>query len=170
MGKNGLLLIGKIVGVHGIRGTVKILSHAESWKIFKPGGTILSKHPSGQKTPYIIRKARPHKRVVLIDLEGITDRSKAQSLSGADVYIEKKVLPPLEDGTYYWADLIGLAVITTTGRSLGRIQKILPTGSNDVLVVKDDNDEILIPMIEAVIIEIDLKHQCIQVNLPEGLT
>ena len=170
MGKNGLLLIGKIVGVHGIRGTVKILSYAESWTIFKPGGTILSKHPSGQETPYIIREARPHKQVVLIDLEGIADRNTAESLNGADVYIEKKMLPPLEDGTYYWADLIGLSVITSAGQSLGRVHKILPTGSNDVLVVKKDKDEILIPMIEAVIIEIDLKHKCIQVNLPEGLT
>ena len=79
----------------------------------------------------------------------------------------------MEEGTYYWFDLIGLSVFTVEGEFLGQISSIIPTGSNDVYVVKDSKRgldyERLIPALESVIRSIDIKMKTVRVNLPEGL-
>jgi 16S rRNA processing protein RimM len=65
--------------------------------------------------------------------------------------------------------LIGIEVVTTTGEILGRIESIIETGSNDVYVVKSDENEVLIPALESVVLDVDLEHKRMQVDLPEGL-
>ena len=75
----------------------------------------------------------------------------------------------MEEGTYYWVDLIGIGVFTTEKEYLGRIESIVETGSNDVYVVKNGEREILIPALETVVLDIDLGKKQMQVDLPEGL-
>ena len=76
----------------------------------------------------------------------------------------------MESGSHYWTDIIGLSVYRADGNYLGRITSILPTGSNDVYIVSDEkNKETLIPALESVVREIDLKNNRMQVQLPEGL-
>ena len=172
MEPNGIVLIGKIVGVHGLNGTNKVFSYAESLSIFTPNRSIVLRQPQGQERTYIIRWAKEHARGILLSLEGVTDRDQAQSLVGCELLIPKSSLPEPEEGTYYWFDLIGLSVYTTDGRYLGRLESILPTGSNDVYVVKpetDSKEEVLIPAIESVVKEIDLENRLIRVDMPEGL-
>ena len=76
----------------------------------------------------------------------------------------------MDEDTYYWFDLIGIEVYTKTEEFLGRIESILETGSNDVYVVKKHEKEVLIPALKSVVLEIDLEHKLMQVDLPEGLT
>ena len=78
-------------------------------------------------------------------------------------------MPDLEEGDYYWFDLIGLDVFGIDQKYLGRLESIIQTGSNDVYVVKKDDTEILIPALESVVQKIDLKNRRMQVDLPEGL-
>ena len=93
----------------------------------------------------------------------------AEALIGAEFFIEKEILPELEEGTYYWIDLIGLSVYTTDDVCIGRIESILQTGSNDVYVVKDKNKETLIPALASVILSVNLEEKIMRVDLPEGL-
>jgi 16S rRNA processing protein RimM len=88
---------------------------------------------------------------------------------GCDLFIKKSELPELEEGTYYWFDLIGIDVYTTQEEYLGRIASIVETGSNDVYVVKNGEQEILIPALETVVLDIDLGKKQMRVDLPEGL-
>jgi len=168
-----LLLIGKIVGIHGIKGHVKVYSYAESASIFRTDSSILLKDIKGQEKIYRLNWAKPHKQIVLMSLKGITDINFAEALVGSELFIEKRKLPDLEEGSYYWYNIIGLSVSTTDEQYIGRVESIMATGSNDVLVVKDPNkdkdDELLIPVLESVILEIDLEHKTMRVNLPEGL-
>ena len=150
MQKEGVLLIGKIVGVHGIKGGVKVYSYAESPSIFKPDGPVLLEDKHSRRRTLSIRRAQPHKRVVLLSFKEIGTRNEAETLIGSKLFINKKELPEPEPGTYYWTDIIGLSVYRNNGDYIGKITSILPTGSNDVYIVRDENDiETLIPALES---------------------
>ncbi len=169
MGETNLLLIGKIVGVHGLKGTVKVCSYAESLSAFKPGGLILARDSKSRDKTYVIQWVKPHTRTILLSLKWVDDRYISETLVGSDLFIEKaKCLEP-EDGSYYWFDIIGLSVYTIDEKFIGRVESIIPTGSNDVYVVKNNDDEILIPGLESVVKEIDLKQRIMRIDLPEGL-
>ena len=168
--KEGILTIGKIVGAHGIKGAVKVYSYAESPSIFKPDRSILIEDKNNRRRSFCIEWARPHKRNVVLSFKEIDSRSDAEALVGSALYIHKKELPEPESGTYYWTDIIGLSVYRGDGNYLGEVTSILPTGSNDVYIVRnEDNKETLIPALESVVLEIDLKQKRMLVDLPEGL-
>ena len=105
--------------------------------------------------------------------EGVEDRDGAAAWVGADIAVPRDALPPAAEDEYYWVDLIGMAVYDTDEQYIGRIVDIIPTGANDVYVVKnktkDENAEILIPAIESVVLEIDFENKTMRVELPEGL-
>jgi 16S rRNA processing protein RimM len=167
------LPVGKIVGAHGLMGNIRVHFFAESAELFEPGCRILVKTDADLETMYEIDWAKPHSRNVLMSLKGIDNRHSAESLVGSELFFEKSMLPELEAGTYYWEDIIGLAVYTTGGTYLGKVESIIETGSNDVYVVSDQNQEprkeILVPALESVVLEIDINSRIMRVDLPEGL-
>jgi len=167
--KPGYVLIGEIIGTHGIKGTNKIRSYAESPEVFEPGRSILVRESSGRETSREIIWVKAHTRTPLLSFNGVNDRNQAELLIGAELYIRKAELPQLENGSFYWIDLIGIEVYTTADEYLGRIHSIIETGSNDVYVVKDAKKEVLIPALESVVKNIDLQLKRMQVDLPEGL-
>jgi 16S rRNA processing protein RimM len=167
--KKGYVFIGKIIGVHGKKGTHKICSYAESLSVFKPGGSILIRSSRGLEERYEINWVKPHTRTPLLSLKGVTDRNLAETLNGSELFIQKSDLPELEEGTFYWFDLIGINVYTTDDKYLGRIESIITTGSNDVYAVKSGKKEVLIPALESVVVAIDLENKRMHVDLPEGL-
>jgi 16S rRNA processing protein RimM len=163
------VIIGKIVGVHGVKGTLKIHSYAESLEIFEPGASLAVRTHGGSEEHYEIDWIKPHSRGALLALKEINHRDQAKTLVGADLQIEKAKLPELQAGVYYWYDLIGLKVFTTDDRYLGRLESIIETGANDVYVVKDDAREILIPALKSVVHKIDIEANLMRVELPDGL-
>jgi 16S rRNA processing protein RimM len=167
--KKDLVLIGKIVGTHGLKGTSKIQPYAESLEIFKSGTALLVSSPDGSENRYEIDWIKPHSRGALLALKEITGCDQAKSLIGAELYIEKAELPKLEPGTYYWFDLIGVNVYTSDDRCIGSIDSIIETGANDVYIVKNADKEILIPALESVVRSIDIESKIMRVELPEGL-
>jgi 16S rRNA processing protein RimM len=172
-------LIGKVVGVHGVKGNLKIYSYLESLSAFesffvsgsREGPRLLVRNPNGCQKEYGVNWAKSHKRIILLSLEGITDCNMAESLVGSELFIAEDRLPELEDGSYYWADIIGLRVFEADGEYIGCVESIITTGSNDVYVVKDPEKkrEILVPALESVVLSIDLKQKTMRVDLPEGL-
>jgi 16S rRNA processing protein RimM len=96
---------------------------------------------------------------LVAQLEGIDDREAALLLRGSDIAVLRSELPPAEEGEFYWADLIGLAVVNVEQYEFGRVARILQTGANDVLVVAGGgrDEETLIPFIANVIKQVDLK-------------
>ena len=164
------MLIGKIVGIHGIKGTNKFKSYAESLSVFNPDRSILVYDNRNREINLELNWVKSHTGTPLISFKGVTDRDQAEALIGAELFIPQTELPELDDDTYYWFELIGIEVYTTEDEYLGRIASILPTGSNDVYVVKDQKKEIMVPALESVVIDIDLEHKRMRVDLPEGLT
>jgi 16S rRNA processing protein RimM len=169
VGKKGYVLIGKVVGTHGIKGTNKFKSYAESLSVFKPGRCLLVCDNRNREKKVEVNWVKSHTRTPLIAFKGVTDRDGAEAMIGADMFIPETELPEPDEDTYYWFELIGLEVYTTEEDYLGRITSIFETGSNDVYVVKDKKQEVLIPAIESVVIDIDIEHKRMRVDLPEGL-
>jgi len=164
------LLIGKIVGVHGIKGVLKIVSYAESLSFFVPESELFLQNTGDDGKTFVVKWSKPHKqRNVLLCLDGIDNCNQAESYIGCELFVETSELPELEQGTYYWKDLIGLWVFTEDETFLGELVSVMPTGSNDVYVVKDREKETLIPALESVVLKIDLENKTMQVRLPEGL-
>ena len=167
--KIGRVLIGKIVGAHGIKGTSKIKSYADSLSVFQPGRSLLIRDKRNLETSVEINWVKPHTGTPLISFKGVSDRNQAEALIGSDLFILKTALPELDQDTYYWFELIGLAVYTSQEEYLGRISSIFSTGSNDVYVVKKGQTEVLVPALASVVMEIDLENKRMAVDLPEGL-
>ena len=163
------ITIGKIVGVHGVKGTLKIHSYAESLEIFQPSTMIWVSTSDDEVTEYEIDWIKPHSRGALLALNNIVDRDQAKSLVGAVLQISPLVLPDLDTGVYYWYELIGMQVYTSDNRYLGQLESIIETGANDVYVVKNNDREILIPALKSVVQAIDIKAKLMRVELPDGL-
>lgn len=168
IGKNSLL-IGKIVGAHGIGGNLKFLSYAESLTLFTPDMQLTLQTPSGNIAHCRLKQIKPHQRLALLTLHEITDRDQAERLAGSDAYIARSHLPPLEADAYYWSDLIGMTVYDEQEGMLGELKSVLQTGGNDVYVVEGPDGERLVPAVTSVVRQVDVAARRMTVRMPEGL-
>jgi len=163
------LEIGKIVNTFGIKGMVKVKPFTDDINKFN----ILKKvyiESQNTKKEYEIEKAQEHKNMALIKFKGIDTIEQANLLRDGLIIVDRENLEPLEEGTYYIVDLIGLEVYTDEGKLLGIIKDIYNTGSNDIYVIKNELEkEILLPGIDDVIKEIDIDNKKIIVHLLPGL-
>ena len=107
---------------------------------------------------------RRHGKGLVAMLEGWENREAGRSLLGVQIAVDRSQLPALAPGEYYWADLIGLRVVNRNAVELGRVDSLMETGSNDVLVVRDDRER-LIPYVPGdVVLDIDLASGLIRVD------
>jgi 16S rRNA processing protein RimM len=121
-------------------------------------------------TPITIERAQPHSGKMLITFEAIRDREQAGMLRSQVVYVHRDSIPPLPEGEYYHHELLGLQVVTDTGRQLGKLVEIIETGANDVYLVRaDSGEESLVPAIDEVILKVDLDAGEIQIHPLPGL-
>ncbi|WP_320040893.1 ribosome maturation factor RimM [uncultured Desulfobacter sp.] len=172
---NTWLIIGKVTGVHGLKGNLKVWSWAQSPATFTQGLAVILKDedtPLDTGREYIILGTGKYKKGVLLALEGVTTREASEALVGKLVLVDKTNLPDLDEDTWYWQDLIGLTVVDTCEGELGEVTHLFPTGADDILVVMDqtsqNKQEILIPMNAVFIKEINLETGVIKTELPEG--
>lgn len=151
-----LINVGRISGVFGVKGWVKIFSYTEDkenilryspWQLAKSGVN---------KTIKVIDGA-VHGKLIIALLDGINDRDQAALLIGREIFIEPGQLPETDEGEYYWSDLVGLNVETVTGVPLGVVDSLLETGANDVVIVSGDRQR-AIPFLQGqTIIAVDLQ-------------
>ena len=142
------VLIGRLVGLYGVQGWLKIESWAEPrMRIFDYQPWLLSAAP-GVETQVSGVKGREQGKGMVAQLPGVDDREQAAAWIGTDIYVSRDQLPPPAEGEYYWVDLEGLEVVTTEDVSLGRVSHLFATGANDVVVVRDGTRERLIPFVQ----------------------
>ena len=144
------VVLGRITGLHGVRGWVKLHSYTEPREAILDYSECLLQDGSTWRTTRIL-DGRKHGKGVVASIAGIESRDDARERIGAEIAVLRERMPEPEDGHYYWADLEGLTVIDVDGRVLGTVDHLLATGSNDVLVVRGDK-EILVPFIVGTVI------------------
>ena len=146
-----LVTLGRISGVYGVRGWVKVLSYCE------PRGNIVGfdvwtlRDRDGERTVEV-EDGREQGAGVVAKLRGVDDRDQARGLVGADIAVERAALPKCEPGEYYWTDLEGLEVVTPAGARLGTVDHLVATGEHDVLVLSG-RAERLIPFVRGTVIQ-----------------
>lgn len=167
MDKTASFTIGKVTGVHGLGGTLKVWSFAESIETFCSGRRVLLKSDGQEGTYYTIVKVLPQKKGVLLFLEGVDTRTLAEALVGKEILIDRDQLPEPDDDTWYWQDLLGLDVVDHQKGFIGKITDIFPTGANDILVVTDGAGETLVPMHKHFVASVDIEKKTVRTTLPE---
>ena len=167
-------VVGKLGSTYGIRGWLRIYSSTEQAEsIFDYQPWFLKIKGEGQPTE--LENWRHHNHEIIVKLKGVDDREAAQILANVEIGVDLSVFPELEEGDYYWHDLIGCSVVNLEGYTMGTVTEMMETGSNDVLVVKANTkdafgkQERLIPFLyEQVVKRVDLTTKTIEVDWDAG--
>jgi 16S rRNA processing protein RimM len=167
--EKNLLPIGRVVKSHGVKGKVKAEYFGEDLYRFSSYHQIFIEDEKGELEPYEILEVIPQPPRLILRLKGIEKIEEAESLIGKEILIEKKALPELEVGDYYWVDILGMKVETREGKKIGKVKEIFSTGAHDVYVVEGKRGEIFLPAIAEVIQSIDLKGGVMKVARMEGI-
>lgn len=162
------ILLGNVSGVHGLKGWLKVFSHTSPrLKITEYSQWLLKKNSEDWKAYKVLKGKRQGKNII-VQLEGVDNRNQVESLVGAEIAIYSEQLESLSDDEYYWRDLLGLSVETKEGVSLGKLDWIFNSGSNDVLVVKEGGakkKERMLPFLfKDVVLSIDLDNSLMVVD------
>ncbi len=170
MSRPQLVLMGRAAGAFGVAGELKVFSHAEDPGVFLRAGTVyIGPNPESARA-YTLQGQRPHSGRLLFRLKELENREAAQALAGQWVYLDRQALPPLGEDEYYWFELKGAEVETASGRKLGRLEAVLDFGAHELWLVKGPGGrEAILPVIEGVVLEMDLAARRLVVEPPEGL-
>lgn len=164
MSRTRLVVIGQALKPFGIRGEIRIRLFTESYEPFQRSAELIF-----DDTAYKVLQVRFHKGTALAVLEGIDSPEKAKELSGSLVKTDRANLPSVEEDEYYWHEILGMEVVTVDGKALGKVTQIIRTGANDVLQIEGTYGEVLLPMIEEVVVEVEPQTGKIVVDPLEGL-
>ncbi len=172
------LIVGKISGVYGVKGWVKVYSDTdprEGITAYNPW--YIQQGSRGNPCEWReirVEHGRRQAKTLIAKLEGVDDRDAAMRLTGATIAIRPEQLQALGKDEFYWRDLIGLRVSNKAGVELGTVQRLMETGANDVLVVgggrgNAEQKELLIPWIPGqAILDVDLEHGQLRVDWDEN--
>lgn len=156
---NRLVVLGRIAGVYGVRGWVRV--HSDT----APRENILRYSPwmvGGQ--PRTVAEGRRHGKGLVARLEGCDDRDQAVTLVGQSIEIRRDQLPPPRPDEFYWADLEGLQVETLEGVDLGVVDHLFETAANDVVVVRGERERLIPFLWGDVIKDVDFSAGLLRVD------
>jgi len=167
------LVVGRVVKAHGITGELAVdVRTDDPDERFAPGMTLRAR-PSrgGPQREYVIESAREHSGRLLVRLEGVADRNAAEALRGNIFLVDTADLPPIDDpDEFYDHQLEGLAVVTTDGTVVGNVNEVLHTAAGELLsVISETGAEVLVPFVGAIVTEVSLQNQTIEIDPPDGL-
>ncbi|HTG68925.1 MAG TPA: ribosome maturation factor RimM [Candidatus Udaeobacter sp.] len=166
--------VGKIVNTHGLRGELKILSQTDFADVrFAAGSKLLMlNEENGASLEVKVISSRPNKNIYILKLEGFNDINQVEKYKGWVLKVSEANLVDLDEGEYYYHEIIGCRVVTEEGEELGTISEILSPGANDVWVVdrpKGSGKQLLLPVIDEVLISVNTTEKTVTVRLMEGL-
>lgn len=164
--------VGKIVNTHGIMGEVRVISRTDfQEERYKPGNMLyLFKENENEPIVLTIKSHRTHKNFDLLTFEDYTNVNLSEPLKGGILKVPESQLGELDEGEYYFHEIIGCTVYTDEGVEIGTIREILTPGANDVWVIKGkDGKDILIPYIDDIVSKIDTGSKKITIVPMEGL-
>ena len=153
-----MLSVGKILKTHGLKGELKVQSYLDSPYLFREITDVVVKD-----TAYKIKSARVAGEFIFVLFDGFDTIDSVTNFVGAEIFCEKNNLPPLSEGRYYIAELIGCDVFAGDER-IGKMREMLQNGSADVFVVKKDGKSILFPWINGLVERIDTDKKTIILN------
>ena len=164
-----LLEVGKIVNTHGLRGEVKVVPWTDNPEVFEDIDFVYVKKKSEYER-LDVKGIKYQKNNLIVRFSQITDINMAEKYKNQVIYAEREILGELPEGVYYIADLIGLDIVTEDGEKIGTVSDVFNTGSNDIYEVKREGKKnLLLPVIDDVVLNIDVDGGKITVRMMDGL-
>jgi 16S rRNA processing protein RimM len=167
------LTVGRVVKAHGVGGEVVVEIRTDDPAVrFAPGNTLRAKRSrgGGDEASYVVADAREHGARLLVRLAGVDDRDTADALRGSLFVVDSDDLPPIDEpDTYYDHQLEGLRVRTTAGQDVGVVVEVLHTAGGELLAVRHDSGEVLVPFVSAIVLSVSLQDRLVEIDPPEGL-
>ena len=164
-----LLEVGKIVNTHGLRGEVKVVPWTDYHEVFEDIDFVYIKKKSEYER-LDVKGIKYQKNNLIVRFSQITDINMAEKYKNQVIYAEREILGELPEGVYYIADLIGLDIVTEDGEKIGTVSDVFNTGSNDIYEVKREGKKnLLLPVIDDVVLNIDVDGGKITVRMMDGL-
>ncbi len=163
------ITIGHVEKVHGVQGGLKVRPLTDYPPRFKELTSLQVERRTGQISEYQIEQVSLQGNSVYLKLQGLDSRDAAESLRGAYLNIPRAEILPLDEGEFYFFEVVGFEVVTNAGRSLGLIEEVLDMPANAVLRVTTQDKEHLIPVIPDVIEQVNRESGRVVVNPIDGL-
>jgi 16S rRNA processing protein RimM len=157
------VVLGRISGLFGVKGWVKVFSYTEPREALLDYSDWLIRR-SEEWQSVALAEGKRHSKTVVIRLEGINDRDQAAELIGCDIGVARAGLPKPEAGHYYFGDLEGMKVVNRDGTELGIVAYVMETGANDVLVTEGERERLIPFIANEVILDVDLASGVINVD------
>ncbi|UHA73961.1 ribosome maturation factor RimM [Paenibacillus sp. 481] len=167
-----MFTVGKVVNTQGIRGEIKVYPQTDFPEVrFAKDSELLMINPETNQTiPVKVERSREHKNMYVVKLEQFDNINDVEKYKGWILKVTEADLLELPDNEYYYFEIVGCRVVTDEGEELGTIKEILAPGANDVWVVKQPKGkELLIPVIDEVVLDVNVQEKLVTVHLMEGL-
>jgi 16S rRNA processing protein RimM len=166
--ESDFVLIGLLRRVHGMKGEISVEPISDLVERFEALDYVLVRH-GGKTSEMGVESVRWKGKLALVKLHGIDDRTSAEDLRGAEIGVRQEDVFPVPDDTYYVFDIVGCSVMGKKGNRIGTVCEVLRMPANDVLVVKREEGDALIPVVKSVVKSIDLEAKLIVIEEMEGL-
>ena len=160
--------VGAIANTHGIKGEVKVFPTTDDPKRFTWLKQVFL-DTGKEKIELEVEKVRFFKNLVIVKFKGIDNINDIEKYKGCDLLVTRENAIPLEEGEYYLADIIGAEVYTEDGNGFGTLTDVLETGANLVYVVEHEGEEVLLPVIERCVKDVNVEEKKIVVHILPGL-
>jgi 16S rRNA processing protein RimM len=164
-----LVPLGRLVKTHGVRGQLRFFPNAFPCLTLREGVAVSLKGKDGMVRLLTVESVRPQAPFLLIRFQDITSLEQAQELRDAIVFAAEEMLPPLEEGEFYYYQVVGLQVFTTSEEPIGVIAQVFFSGGHDVSVVRHGKKEYMIPVTDEVVRSIDIPGGRVVIEPLEGL-
>ncbi|GAB6036424.1 ribosome maturation factor RimM [Fundidesulfovibrio butyratiphilus] len=162
--------IGRVVKPHGVRGELCVENHASSADLYAVGRVLWLRLPQKSGQGLTVVGVRPHQGRLLVTLEGVADRDRAESLRGAEVLAEAGDLPPPGEDEIYLHEIEGFAVVLENGDPVGVLEGFLDLPGQDVWSIRSpQGKEVLLPANDETVAGIDVEARTVTVTPPPGL-
>lgn len=164
-----MFLVGTIVGTFGNKGQLKVTPLISPGDYLLLLNSIYIEDQDNRKQEFTVLSAKKHKNIYIFTLGGINSIEVAENLSGLPIFIPSIEFKELSENEYYYHELQGLTAYTQRGELIGKVDHI-EKGGNDILVIKnEEGKEIMVPFVDELVPEVNLKEKTITVNVIEGL-
>ncbi len=165
----GFVAVGGVVKPHGIRGEFCIKSYADSPSLFSRVGALFLQDGSKSPQPFTVRSWREHKGLILMKLQGVDDRDRAEEIRGWTVLVHEDDLPDLEEGEHYLYQMMGCRVVLEDGSAVGVLETFRDRRAGYVGHCHRRGQGSIAARRAEFVLDVDLDSEVITIDPPEGL-